>query len=101
MNNLKAWLVRACNELKLRVETDFVWESSQGDVLYPVVRIPDIGGENGMLIFQNSGEVSAHVDELIQREYGFSTLSQPLPNEQFDLEGFREMFADWGRDVNE
>jgi len=101
MNSLKEWLIRACTELGVKIEPEFVWMASNGQILRPVVRIPDIGALNGMLIFDNYDEVRACIDEIIHSGYGYSILDQPRSDEEFELTAFREMFADWGLDVNE
>ena len=53
-----------------------------------------------MLVFSSYNEVSDYADELIRAGYGFSVLDDPRPDEEFDLDSFKDMFADWnGREL--
>jgi hypothetical protein len=99
MNKLKDWLVRACSEVGLRIETEFLWVADDGRKFHPVARIPDIGATNGMLVFLDYDEIRLYADKIVQAGYGYSVLDQPRPDETFDLDSFREMFTDWGRNV--
>jgi hypothetical protein len=96
MNNLKDWLTRACSELGLAIESDFVWIAHDGRIFRPVVRIPDLGAPKGMLIFQDYDDMRPYADAIVQAGYGYSVLDQPRRDEKFDLATFREMFTDWG-----
>lgn len=99
MNTLKDWLVRACAELGLQIETEFVWVTSDGRTLQPVVRIRELGGPNGMLIFENYDDVRLCTDEVVRAGYGYSVLDEPRHDEKYDLASFREMFSDWGLNI--
>lgn len=57
--------------------------------------LPDLGAKLGTLVFQ---EVPTAVIRAALLSQGFtcSSYSEPLPTETFDLEGYAEMFAEWG-----
>jgi hypothetical protein len=96
MNALSVFLTRACDELGLGIELNPTLALDDGSRVTAFARIPLLGAPNGMLIFRTYSEVRPYVDKLIQAGYGYSILDEPLSSECFDLESFKEMFADWG-----
>ncbi|WP_338770569.1 hypothetical protein [Massilia sp. METH4] len=96
MNDLKDRLIRACNKLALSFDSDFVWAAHDGRILHPVLRIPELGAPNGILIFQDYDEVGEYADSIGKAGFGYAVLNEPLPDENFDLSTYREMFEDWG-----
>lgn len=96
MKRLAERLWRACGELGLCPELGFKLAIPGVPEITTVARIPNLGAKNGMLIFTSYDEVRAISKDLQNAGYGYSVLDEPLPNEEFDLESFREMFADWG-----
>jgi len=90
------WLLKACEMLDLNIEFGFIFILSNGKKLQSVAKIPALGAENGMLMFDSFKNVSEHVDEIIQAGFGYSILDNPYSEEQFDLESYVEMFSDWG-----
>jgi len=61
-----------------------------------VARIRDLGAANGMLIFEKYEDFCELAERLLDAGYGFSVLDEPGQQEEFDLQSFEEMFADWG-----
>ena len=49
-----------------------------------------------MLIFTNYDDVSPYVNEIVEAGYGFSVLGEPGENENYELEEYMELLADWG-----
>ncbi len=96
MNRLSERLWRACSELGLQVELGFELTLSGGRELTAVALIRHLGAQNGMLIFKSYDEISSVTKELLDAGYGFSVLDEPSPNEEFELDSFKEMFIDWG-----
>lgn len=96
MNKLANWITQACDTLGLRADIGFSVVLNDGYELHTVARIRDVGAANGMLVVCNYDEVRAYADELIQAGYGYSVLDEPLANETFDLDTYRDMFLDWG-----
>lgn len=95
MSVLKERLTRACTELAMEIESEFNWTAKDGRVFHPVVRIPSVGAENGMLIFVNHDGLEQYSDEIVQAGFGYSVLSEPRPGTEYDLNAYKEMFADW------
>ena len=90
------FLRQGCNQFGLTFEENYVAEIS-GRVLLPSVgRIEGLGARNGMLIFSNSRTVWAHRKLLAEADFGFSVLSDPIADNAFDPESFKEMIIDWG-----
>jgi hypothetical protein len=58
----------------------------------------EFGGDRGMVLVSDYGIIRSHADELVAAGYGFSTLSEPRPNAEFDLDlsGLPEILGDWG-----
>jgi hypothetical protein len=86
---------RACAELGLRAELGFT-VTLPGAVLYPFARICDLGAPKGMLLFTSSSEMKGQGEALVERGYGYSVLSEPRDDEEFDIDTFQEVFRDWG-----
>jgi hypothetical protein len=89
-------LSRACSELGLKIELDFVLQVAAGVSLTTIARIPELGARQGMLIFTSFDEVEPFTERLAELGYGFSVLSERRRDEPFDLESKKEMFRDWG-----
>lgn len=96
MKRLSERVWRACAELGLRAELGFKLSLPNRPEITTVARIHNLGAANGMLIFESYDEISSFTKELLDAGYGFSVLDEPLPQEQFDLDSFKEMFIDWG-----
>ena len=65
-------------------------------MIHAVVRVRDLGAENGMLVVSDYDDVKAHLAEITKAGYGFSVLDEPSPLEGYDLESYAQMFRDWG-----
>ena len=96
MTTLENWLIKACNLLGLSIEIGFAVPLSNGEFLRSVCRILSIGSENGMLVFRPYDEIQEYAKELVQKGYGYTVIDEPRSDEAFDLDSFKEMFADWG-----
>jgi hypothetical protein len=96
VNQLAAWLWKACSEFGLRVELQFELALAGGQVVRTVARLPDLGAPKGMLIVTSYDEIKSCSQELISAGYGYSVLDEPSPGEVFDSQSFRTMFRDWG-----
>lgn len=96
MSRLVQWLWRACSELGVAVELGFKVQLPDKGMLETVARVPNLGAPNGMLIVRSYDDIKDYVEGLERSGYGFSVLDEPRAAEEFDLESFREMFADWG-----
>lgn len=96
MTNLATQLSKACSALGLRAELGFDLSLGDGIEIHAVARIPDLGAPNGMLVVKSFDELKNCSKKLVNAGYGYSVLSEPLQNVEFDLDSFQEMFIDWG-----
>jgi len=67
-----------------------------GTSLHPVACIEQLGGPAGMLIFTSFDDVRAQLAGLHQSGYGYSVLSEPRTEDDYDAKGCQDMFSDWG-----
>jgi hypothetical protein len=96
MSKLLEWLELACSALNLDLDINYSIDMNSGQSLVALARIRNIGAKNGMLIISSSNQVAQFVSQLSIMGYGFAVLDEPRPDEDFNLESFREMFGDWG-----
>ena len=97
MTKCKNWLLRACTELGLSIELDFAFPLSDGRKLKVLARIVGLGASNGMLLVSTAKVLEGGVsEEILRADYGYSVIDEPRPDEEFDLDSFRDMFVDWG-----
>ena len=97
MNRMQEWLARAAEELNVRVLVGYEVPLTDGGKLPSQALFPDFGSALGTLVFRSQDEVNAEARrELIKRGFGMSTFSEPLPNEEFDIESYKEMLSEWG-----
>ena len=61
-----------------------------------VAHLPELGGVNGALVLRPSQFDRRVLAALKDRGFACSSFSDPHDSEEYDLEGYREMFIDWG-----
>jgi hypothetical protein len=97
MNDMPKYLVRAAEELGLRITVAHVVTLSGGRPLHSEAYFPDLGNPRGTLVFRPTGDLDNSArQELKAQGYGISTFSEPLPSETFEIENYAEMFSEWG-----
>ena len=96
MSRLSEWLWRACSALGVRAELGFRLVLQDGTEVHTIARLPDLGAPKGMLLLASYDQVHSHSQVLLDAGYGYSVLNEPRPQEDFDLDSFRDMFKDWG-----
>ena len=96
MTNLQLSLERACKELRLRTVMPFFLTTTEGVQITAVALLPDLGASKGMIIVENFEDLRGASVELPEMGYGYSVLDEPLPNESFELDSYKETFSDWG-----
>ncbi|MBU1357721.1 MAG: hypothetical protein KJ901_03050, partial [Gammaproteobacteria bacterium] len=97
MNVMQERLSRAAGELGLRVSIAYVARLPNGRLASAQALFPDLGGVLGTLIFSSENALEGTLrEELKAHGFSISTFSEPLPNEDFDIENYAEMFSDWG-----
>src|SRR5262245_34790188 len=90
-------LTRAAKELGVRVLLRYVVNLSDGRKLIAQALFPEFGTAFGTLVFRYEDAVDAAARrDLVAQGYGMSTFSESLPNEEFDLDSYREMLMEWG-----
>ena len=64
------------------------------------IRVPllvkHFGGREGMLVVTDYSRIADWVDEIGLAGYGFSTSSEPRPDEVYDRDDCIAVLADWG-----
>jgi hypothetical protein len=96
MNCLVSCLERACAAFGLEIERDYLLPVGNSIFVKSVASISDTNRKRVMLIFENYADVSPYIDQVLAAGFGFSILSQPNPNEPFDISVYLDMFRDWG-----
>src|SRR5665213_1136200 len=96
MDNLARRLEKACAALGLRVELGFTLSLGDGLKIPTVARIPELGAPNGMLIVTSVETFRGRSKQLADAGYGASVIGEPSGKHEFDLDGWREVFIDWG-----
>ena len=89
-------LAKACGALGICLDIGFALRCPNGHVIRSIARVRDVGATNGMLIVGSSDDVWEYRAYLDTAGFGFSVLGEPVDNEAFDIEGYRDMFLDWG-----
>ena len=96
MKKRAEWLRRACAELGLDIEVGYRLTLPNGPELTAIARIRDLGASNGILIFERYEDIRGLGQQLVDAGYGFSVLDEPMDHEEFDLQGTKDVFIDWG-----
>lgn len=96
MDKMTEYLMRAARELGLTITAPFRCDVDDETEVWAVAHLPELGGVNGTLVFTS--------DQFDRRVFGFlkgrgfacSSFDEPLDSEEYDIQGCRELFADWG-----
>lgn len=96
MSKLRDEIVLACHQLNLQVDINFPVALDDDRLIHATAHIPNVGAKNGMLIFSSFEDISGKIDGIINSGYGYSVLSEPSQDMQFDLDSYIDMFRDWG-----
>jgi hypothetical protein len=95
MSKQREWLVRAAVELGLRVSTEYTVTLPSGRQVRAEAFFPDLGTDRGMAVF-TSPLAPELLAELRRGTHPASHFAAPGEHEQFDLDSYAEMFAEWG-----
>lgn len=95
MDRMTEYITRAASELGLAIAAPFRCEIGNGTEVVAVAHLPELGAVNGTLVFRSSQFDREIFDILKSRGFACTSFGDPLDSEQYDLEGYREMFADW------
>ncbi|MBV9569830.1 MAG: hypothetical protein JO056_01135 [Alphaproteobacteria bacterium] len=84
------------NALGLEIQSPVEVALSDGTTLHAPVLLKNFGAEKGMILFEGIRDDIFELNEvLVSLGYGFSCLSSYRENEPVDLEGAKEVLADW------
>jgi hypothetical protein len=102
MNKMQELLLHAANELGIRIIVGFIVRLPDDYLLPTEALFPDLGGLNGTIVLNSDYEFDAEVRRsLMAQGFSISAFSEPLQNENFDLDSYAEMFTEWGWTGNE
>jgi hypothetical protein len=90
------WFEKACSQLRLKFERDYVFIAKDGTRLKSTARISEHGSPKGILVFDDYDLIIPHIEEICGLEEGFSIFKEPYESDTFDLEQHRAIFLDWG-----
>ena len=96
MNRLQEHLVEAGSQLGIKVVAPHEIEVDSGRRVMVDAWLPELGDRSGMIVVRNFSTIGPFVKNLDDMGYGFSSFNEPSPDEDFDLEGYVELFNDWG-----
>ncbi len=82
-------------DLGLSIEAPYSLSVRDGIILQVPVLVRDFGASEGMLIVEDYLQIADYQDELIDRGYGFSTMS-PAVSSDYDRESVISVLSDWG-----
>ena len=54
------------------------------------------GAANGMIVVSSYAEISEYTEDLLQRGYGYSVMSPPRSDTEYNRESFIHLLSDWG-----
>ena len=90
---MPTFLKRACAELGLEIVTPYDLKIDEKTSIRYDVLLPQLGGKKGMLVTCDASLASR---ELIGPDYGYSCYDVYGVWGGYDVEGYQEMFSDWG-----
>jgi len=96
LTNLQIEWRKIADQLGLVIENNYTIQTNDGDEIVIEVLLRNFGAKNGMCLITNFSVVGSHLDELNERGFGFSTLSDPEDNDKIDFQSTIEMLKDWG-----
>lgn len=95
MNRMQEWLVRAAEELGVRIFVGYSAKLPDGNSIQTQALFPDLGGPLGTIVISEETDASI-LRHWVRQGFAYSIFSEPLPNEKFDLDNYSEMFSEWG-----
>ena len=96
MDKMAKYMLQAAEALGLEIVAPFRCDLADGTKVLAVAHLPELRNVNGTLVFRTN-QLDRSVFGILQgRGFSCSSFSEPLEREEFDLEVYREVFADWG-----
>ena len=85
----------AAADLSLDIQIPFELILPSGAKVKARVLLKNFGAENGMLIVSDYDVISDVWEQIVDQGYGFSTIDDPSPNEEYNREVIIEVLEDW------
>lgn len=96
MNKLREYLLRAGQDLGISVIAPFALTLRSGNKFHAEALLPEFGALHGTIVCLSASAYLDVLDEIKEMGYTCSSFEEPLPNEDYDLESYKEMLLDWG-----
>lgn len=96
MNKLRGYLLRAGDDLGIKVIVPFILLLKSGRKLSAEALLPELGAPNGTIVCKSTDDYLEILNEIKNEGYTCSSFGEPLSNEEYDVESYKEMFLDWG-----
>ena len=87
---------KASLDLGVDYVAPFVLELSGGHTLKAELLVKQFGAPNGMLIFNESKQVTKYGDEMIDAGYGYSVMGEPSDRAEYSMQNYVKLLSDWG-----
>ncbi len=85
---------KIAEDLGLSIEAPYSLSVRDGVILQVPVLVRDFGAVKGMLIVEDYSQISDYQDELIDRGYGYSTMT-PEVSSDYDRDSVVSVLSDW------
>jgi hypothetical protein len=87
---------RAAQDLGFEVSGPVYVSLPSGVCIQAPLLVHRFGGKSGMLVLSDFSVVRDLTEELVRFGYGYSIMSEPMPEEGYSPEEFIDILADWG-----
>ena len=94
MSRLIAFWKQAAKDLDFEVISPFILKNLD---IEAKILIKGYGAQKGMLIVSNYEEIEKKIDSIVEEGYGFSVLDEPMTNEEYNVNDFKDVLEDWGK----
>ena len=91
----REWLEVAAR-LGVQVVAPYRLELSSGVGIEVDVLLRSFGGSEGMLLVSDASLIEPHLQLIDWDRYGFTTLPEPEPDAELDIDAVIEVLRDWG-----
>jgi hypothetical protein len=96
MNKMQEHLFRAGSDLGLQVVIPFEITLKSGRRVVAEALLPELGAPRGTVVFRSFDDCLNIHNDLKDLGYTCSAFGEPQPNELYEVESYKEMFAEWG-----
>src|SRR5687768_15262525 len=92
--SLEEYWRAAALDLAIELEAPFTIQLPSGATVNAVAHLGHFGARHGMIIASDFAALRAHLVELTDSGFGFSTMSDPT--DPYEREGCLDVLRDWG-----